>query len=96
MLTEEEGKYHSFRIASPADYQSVFSHFYFAENTTDETISKTLLPSFQTILIFTFGVKPSLVSKEGSEIEVGNCLVLGPIKQAFDYILPPGSEILVV
>ena len=95
MTIGEEEKYNSFRLETPSGYEDVFSHFYYAVNFTSESITKTLLPSFQTILIFTFGAKASLLSKEGSEIEVGNCLVLGPIKQAFDYVLPSGSEILV-
>lgn len=95
-MQEELGKYIDFRIEPPLGSEEMFTHFYFASNHTSESITKTLLPSYQTILIFTFGVKASLVSKEGYEIETGNCLVLGPVKQAFDYVLPSGSEILVV
>ena len=54
-MTENNPGYHAFRIAVPSVYEEVFSHFYFAENTSGDTIIKTLLPSYQTILIFSFG-----------------------------------------
>lgn len=54
-----------------------------------------MLPSFQTILVFSFEGKASLVSEQNSKIEIDKCLLLGPIKHAFDYSLPPGAEILV-
>lgn len=95
-MTINTGKYSNFKIAVPRDHEEVFSHFYFAENTTVETITKTLLPSFQTILIFNFGTIALLNSNEKTEIKLEKCHVLGPIKQAFDYSLPPKSEILVV
>jgi AraC-like DNA-binding protein len=90
--SEENNNY---RIAVPSEFESVFSHFYFAENKTDLAITKTLLPSFQTILIFTFEAKAYLKSQNNTVLEAEKCLVLGPIKQAFDYTLEPGSEILV-
>lgn len=94
-MTKNKEKYNNFRIAVPADYEEVFSHFYFAENTSSEIITKTLLPSYQTILIFSFGTRAFLNSNQNTKIEIDKCLVLGPIKQAFDYSLPPSSEILV-
>lgn len=54
-----------------------------------------MLPSYQIILIVNFGAKTTLYSKQKTEIKIDKCLVLGPIKQAFDYTLPPKSEILV-
>jgi len=90
--SEENNNY---RIAVPSEFESVFSHFYFAENKTDIAITKTLLPSFQTILVFNFGTKGYLKSQNNTVLEAEKCLVLGPIKQAFDYTLQPGSEILV-
>jgi AraC-like DNA-binding protein len=94
-MADSEEKYTNFRIAVPKDYEEVFSHFYFAENKSSDTISKTFLPSFQTILLFNFGTKAILHSKHHTEIAVDKCLVLGPIKQAFDYSLPTNSRILV-
>jgi AraC-like DNA-binding protein len=85
----------NFRIAVPSAFETVFSHFYFAENKTAFPVTKTLLPSFQTILVFNFGTKSSLKSEKNTTLEVEKCIVLGPIKQAFDYTLEPNSEILV-
>lgn len=93
MKNAEENNNH--RIAVPSAFESVFSHFYFAENKTDSPITKTLLPSFQTILVFNFGARASLKSQQNNSLEIEKCLVLGPIKQAFDYTLEPNSEILV-
>ena len=91
----ENQDYHSFSIAVPAVFEEVFSHFYFAKNQSGESITKTLLPSYQTILIFNFGASALLHSKQNTQIELDKCLVLGPIKQAFDYTLPAAAEILV-
>lgn len=85
----------NYRIAVPSAFESVFSHFYFAENKTDFPVTKTLLPSFQTILVFNFGTKAFLKSQQNTILEIEKCIVLGPIKQAFDYTLEPNSEILV-
>lgn len=85
----------NYRIAVPSAFESVFSHFYFAENKTNFPITKTLLPSFETILVFNFGTKSTLKSNQNSVLEVEKCIILGPIKQAFDYTLHPNSEILV-
>lgn len=87
-MAAENNEYNNSRISVVTAFEAVFSHFYFAENNTAETITKTLLPSFQTILIFNFGAKALLHSKNKTEIEIEKCLVLGPIKQAFDYSLP--------
>lgn len=92
---QENEKYRNFRISVPAEYEEIFTHFYFSENNSDETITKTLLPSFQTILIFDFGVKSILHSKNNNDIEIDRCIVLGPIKQSLEYSLPPQSEILI-
>jgi len=87
--------YSSYRISAPAEFEDVFSHFYYAENRSEEVVEKTLLPSYQTIMIFSFGIPASFISKNKEEIEVEKCIVLGPIKHAFNYILPSGAEILV-
>jgi AraC-like DNA-binding protein len=88
-------KYYQFRISVPDEFGEVFSHFYFAENKSSETVTKILLPSYQTILIFNFGTKAMLSSKESTQIEIDKCLILGTIKKAFEYSLPPQSKILV-
>ncbi|GAA4792683.1 hypothetical protein GCM10023231_21060 [Olivibacter ginsenosidimutans] len=88
-------KYHNYRIPVPAAYEAVFTHFYFAANKSKTTITKKLLPSFQKIMLFNFGSPTIIHSPQRTEIIVEKCLVLGPIKQAFDYSLLPDSEILV-
>lgn len=80
----------------PAEFASVFSHFYTAANTTDEAVTRTLLPSFQTILIFSLGTAPTMQTMDSDLLTVDKCVVLGPVRRAFQYTLPPGSEILVV
>jgi hypothetical protein len=40
------------RIAVPLEFESVFSHFYYAKNKNNLPVTKTLLPSFQTIWFF--------------------------------------------
>lgn len=94
-MTGIQEKYKHYRIAVPADFEEVFSHFYFAENKSEETITKTLLPSYQTILIFSFGTTVWLRTRQNTPIRLQKCLLLGPIKQAFEYSLPENSEILV-
>ncbi|MEP6930555.1 MAG: helix-turn-helix domain-containing protein [Flavobacterium sp.] len=93
MKNSEENN--NYRIAVPSEFESVFTHFYFAENKTNSAVTKTLLPSFQTIMVFCFGADVSLKSQQNNILEAEKCLVLGPIKQAFDYTLQPNSEILV-
>ncbi len=94
-MAEDLKAYIQSRIAVPADFEVVFSHFYFAKNNSGSLVTHTLLPSYQTIMIFGFGANALLHTKQDSVIQLDKCLVLGPIKKAFDYTLPPGSEILV-
>jgi len=86
--------YNSYRMEVPPPFQEVFSHFYFAQNTTGEAVSKTFLPHYQTIMIFSFGTPP-FISKEDIKITIDTCIVLGPIKSFFHYTMPPNSDILV-
>ncbi|MDH7460525.1 helix-turn-helix domain-containing protein [Chitinophagaceae bacterium 26-R-25] len=94
-MASDEQTYHNYRLPVPPEFEAIFSHFYFAENDSAAPLTKTLLPSFQTIMVFNFGSKASLVSRAQTEIEISRCIVLGPIKCAFDYTLPPGAQILV-
>ncbi|WP_347217542.1 helix-turn-helix domain-containing protein [Chryseobacterium sp.] len=94
-MKSDDPTYHHYRLPVPNEFETVFSHFYFAENNSTSSITKTLLPSFQTIMVFNFGTKARLVSSAQSEIEVDKCIVLGPIKSAFEYTLIPGAQILV-
>ncbi len=95
MIANNPG-YNSFRIAIPTGFEDVFTHFYIAENKSNEIINKTLFPSYQTILIFSFGEKPYLLSRQQTRIEIDKYLMIGPIKHAFDYFLPPNAEMLIV
>ncbi|WP_343555075.1 AraC family transcriptional regulator [Sphingobacterium sp.] len=95
-MKSDDQTYRSYRLSVASEFEAVFSHFYFAENASVQVITKTLLPSFQTIMVFNFGAKARLVSNGQNEIEVDKCIVLGPLKSAFEYILLPGSQILVV
>ncbi|WON93587.1 MULTISPECIES: helix-turn-helix domain-containing protein [unclassified Sphingobacterium] len=94
-MKPKEDTYLSYKISARKEFEAVFSHFYYAENKSEHTITKTLLPSFQTIMVFNFGTQAFLVSKQKTKIEVDKCIVLGPIKSAFEYSLPPDSNILV-
>lgn len=94
-MRQDKSTYDSYRIPVPKEFETVFSHFYFAENNSKTTITKTLLPSFQTIMVFNFGAHAFLISKQKTKIKVDRCIVLGPIKSSFEYCLPPNSSILV-
>jgi len=85
---------HEQRISTPEEFKDVFSHFYFDSNFTENPIKKTLLPTFQKMMVFNFGTKAILESDQ-SQIPIDKCVVVGPVKQAITYVLPVGSEILV-
>ena len=87
--------YHQRRIAVPEEFAGVFSHFYFADNlSSDLPVTKTLLPNYQTILLFCFGKSASMQIQEGDLITVDQCIIFGPVRQSFEYTLPPGTSIL--
>ena len=88
--------YNGYRITVPTEFDEIFSHFYFAENKSKDPIIQTLLPTFQSMMVFSFGAPLALITKEKEEISMGKCLILGPIKQAFTYVLPSGGKMLVV
>lgn len=88
--------YISERIEVSEKFQPVFSHFYYAANIGSESLTKTLLPNYQTVLVFCFGGEVSLSVGEAVARFINTCLVLGPIKRAFDYTLAPGTELLVI
>lgn len=94
-MKKSNSKYVQYSIEAIPPFNDVISHFYFAENKSDQIIRKTLLPSYQTILIFNFGCNALLHSKQNTSIKIKKNLVLGPIKQSFDYSLPPNASILV-
>lgn len=87
--------YNSISIPVPDEFPEVFTHFYSAVNNTDAPINKTLYPAYHTIMVFHFGQKPAMLTNGTAQTAMDKCFILGPIKQAFDYTLPAGSEILV-
>ena len=88
--------YQSYRVEVPDKYSEVLTHFYVARNDTATTVNKKLIPSFQALLVFNFGV-PAQVKLEGlPETNTGKCLLFGPIKKQLSYLVHPGSELLVV
>ncbi len=89
-------EYTSKRIMVPAEFEDIFSHFYLAENKSAQDIHKTLVPSFQTIMVFSFGVPIRFNTKQNTNIEIDKCIILGPIKQPIEYTLPIGAEMLVI
>lgn len=92
---EQTPKYNQYRISVPKEFEDVFSHFYFAENSSDTPVTKTLLPTYQTILLFCFGGSASMSTQEKNLLHVNKCMVFGPVRQSFDYTLPAGTSILV-
>jgi AraC-like DNA-binding protein len=87
--------YHSGRIIVPPLFEEVFSHFYFAENNSGEPVTQTLLPSYQTIMVFNFGIPVSFITSQHDALTIEKCMIAGPLKQALTYTLPPKAEILV-
>jgi AraC-like DNA-binding protein len=92
----KEQEYDNYRIPVPIEFEEVFTHFYFAKNNTDKSLTKTLIPNFQTIFIFSFGTPIQINPNQESDTVISNYLFLGPIKQAFEYKLDVGSEIFVI
>jgi len=87
--------YEDIRVATPKGYEDVFSHFYFASNQTGRAIHKTLMPSFQTIMVFSFGGGVQLHGRSGTTTKLGKCAILGPLTHAIDYTLWPEGVMLV-
>ncbi len=94
-MEKEDHSYSSQKITAPPEFEHLFSHFYAAANGSKETIQKTLLPSFQTIMVFSFGTPVTFTSRRETTIEIGKVMVIGPIRQPLQYTLPPGADILV-
>lgn len=95
IMGKEENKLIGSRINVPVAFQDVFSHFYTSKNTDSKAITQTLLPGFQTLLIFNFGDAIKISTDRDTKIAIEQCLVLGPVKQGIQYTLPPDTEILV-
>ncbi|RLJ33723.1 AraC-like DNA-binding protein [Chryseobacterium sp. 7] len=92
---ELHSEYHEYRISVPQEFENVFTHFYFAENSSETSVTKTLLPTYQTILLFCFGESAMMSTREKTIIDIDKCMVFGPVRQAFEYTLPTDCSILV-
>ncbi|HSF52914.1 MAG TPA: AraC family transcriptional regulator [Algoriphagus sp.] len=95
-MNESKEKYNTQKIGIPPEYKDYFSHFYYAENNSSEIVTQTLLPSYQTILVFNFGEKAIIKLNNSAKISIEKFILLGPVKQAFEYSLPIHSQVLVV
>ncbi|CAM3028532.1 AraC family transcriptional regulator [Chryseobacterium flavum] len=94
-MQETQSEYQDFRIPVPQEFENIFTHFYFAENTSAYPVTKTLLPSYQTLFLFCFGEQAAISTREGLVIEVNKCLLFGPVRKSFEYTLPSQTSILV-
>jgi AraC-like DNA-binding protein len=83
------------RIDVPSEFGDIITYFYSALNISGSDIRKTLVPSFQTIMVFSFGSAVSFKAG-GDSLVLDQCLVLGPIKQPIEYTLPAASDMLVI
>lgn len=90
---EAQEKYTDGNLPVPANWEEVFTPFYFAANKGDAPVRKTLAPSFQTVLIFSLG-KPATVHLPGRDVEISNSIAIGPLKHPLEYTLPPGGDML--
>jgi AraC-like DNA-binding protein len=88
-------KYISTRIAVPAHWEQVFTHFYYSANNGSEPLQRQLLPMFQSIMVFNFGAPLLLQYGDETFVPIEKTLVIGPIKQSMLYTMPPESKILV-
>ncbi|PSK91113.1 AraC family transcriptional regulator [Taibaiella chishuiensis] len=93
---EQDPAYVQYRIAVPPDFSGVFSQFYYACNGTASAITHTLLPSYQTLMVFALSEGLSFVTKAQTHMAVSQCMITGPVRQAFQYTLEPGAAMLVV
>lgn len=95
VLKNSDSEYDQYNIQVPLEFEEVFSHFYYAENRSAFPVVKTLLPNYRMILLFCFGGDITMTTPEAS-VRSRQCLVIGPVKKAFDYTLPPGTSFLAV
>ncbi|WP_306350339.1 helix-turn-helix domain-containing protein [Flavobacterium sp. '19STA2R22 D10 B1'] len=83
-------------ISVPKKFEDVFSHIYYTENNTDQTLDKKLVPDLQAIIAFSLGNNINLSINETEVLAVDKYLILGPIRQTLSYQLQPGSILLVI
>jgi len=88
--------YNQYRIEVPQEYEEVITHFYYADNKTNEVVTHQLIPSYQTVLVFVFGELMTISHQDQEEVALDKCIVLGPIKKSMTYSIHPRSSMLVV
>lgn len=81
-------------ITVPDQWKEVFSGFYYTINKTEKAITKKLLPTFQTIMVFNLGAPVKMHSQNGT-IAIDKCVLIGPVKKVLEYTLLPQSELLI-
>ncbi|WP_342084208.1 helix-turn-helix domain-containing protein [Dyadobacter sp. OTU695] len=94
-MQDRHQDYCEHRIHAPAEFAGVITYFYWALNGTGDDINKILVPSFQTIMVFSFG-SPVRFKAGADSLPLDQCLVLGPIKRPVEYTLPAGADLLVI
>ncbi|MCF6404310.1 helix-turn-helix domain-containing protein [Chitinophaga filiformis] len=82
-------------IPVPEEWDQVFDPFYYAANHQESPIRRKFAPSFQTILIFNFGTPGFFYLTPDEPLPVENSIVIGPIKLSHDYVLSPGTDVLI-
>lgn len=88
--------YREEKIPVPQAFAAVFSHFYYGENNSAVQITKTLLPTYETIMVFVYGQGGFVHDDKKEKLQIQKCILLGPIKKAFTYTLLAHTQILVV
>jgi hypothetical protein len=91
---ELQPEYNEYRISVPQEFENVFTHFYFAENNSEIRYQNTFT-HLSDYFLFCFGENATMSTREKTIVEVAQCMVFGPVRQAFDYTLPAGCSILV-
>jgi len=81
-------------IPVPPAYADLYAHFYFASNEVKESVTRTLVPTFEPIIVFVFGQGVYLPDQQ---ITIGpTCFFLGTIKKAVSYALLAHTELFAV
>lgn len=94
-MQDHNENYQERRMQVPAEFEDIITYFYSALNNSGSDIKKILAPSFQTIMVFSFG-SPVRFMAGGDSLILDQCLVLGPIKQPIEYTLPAAADLLVI
>lgn len=88
--------YISKKIESEKPLNVAIPYYYWAKNNSGSQVTKTLSPSFFTIMVFNLSAEPIRAIYEERDLTVDKILVLGPLKHSFKYTIPAEGEIFVV